>query len=242
MADVGRRKVGVVLSPIATLTLATHVLLGAAVLVLPAAGADERPRKSEVDTLNELILNGDLMAARKLISTGIDLSAPDRFGMTPLSAAIYVGQSKFAVELIERGVNVNPTPAYPSAPLLDAAVACDQDTLASLLQHGAKVNYSNEEGDTALLEASGNCPDGSIVRILLAAGADANGSAGGLTPLMAAAWIGNERAIEALLAAGADPDAVDDYGDTALSIAETHPMRTDVRARICAALEKARRR
>lgn len=54
-------------------------------------------------------------------------------------------------------------------------------------------------------------------------GADANASAvGGVTPLHIAADHGDERMVNCLLAAGANPDAVDDVCNLSLSSFEYH--------------------
>lgn len=62
---------------------------------------------------------------------------------------------------------------------------------------------------------------------LLEQGADVNGrTSGGYTPLMIAAGVGNEEMVRLLLARGADPTLVNDYGWTAGEVAKMNNYRS----------------
>lgn len=77
----------------------------------------------------------------------------------------------------------------------------------------------------ALLKAAVDFGHLGLAKWLLARGADPNGRAGGEadeTPLHSAAWNGNRRMVDLLLAHGADPTLTDrQYGGTPAGWAET---------------------
>jgi ankyrin repeat protein len=89
-----------------------------------------------------------------------------------------------------------------------------------LLQHGADPNRANRHGETPLSFA---CDWGHLasVRALLAGGANPNHALPDLdwTILMFASASGHEAIVDALLDAGADPLRVNEWGQSALSVA-----------------------
>ena len=110
--------------------------------------------------------------------------------------------------------------AAVEAPLADAAMRQDVDAVRGLIASGADLNVAHGDGMTALHGAAhlGNV---AIVRLLLAAGADAEARTrlGGHTPLHVASRSGRAGAVEVLLAGGADPAAVTTTGATVLHFA-----------------------
>lgn len=93
-------------------------------------------------------------------------------------------------------------------PLLAAAYYGDIATLEKMLAKGTDVNLKDNYGRTALLVAA-NHAHTSVVRFLVANGADVNVSAGGHTPLMYAACLADVESVKALLDKGADVNAND---------------------------------
>ncbi|MCE2541561.1 MAG: ankyrin repeat domain-containing protein [Acidobacteria bacterium] len=91
-------------------------------------------------------------------------------------------------------------------PLLFAARVGDLASARLLLAAGADVNEATPDGSSALAVAalSGN---GAVGALLLEHGADPNAAGGGYAPLHAAILQRDPDLSEALLAAGADPDA-----------------------------------
>src|SRR5262249_24147561 len=90
-----------------------------------------------------------------------------------------------------------------------------------LLEHGADPRHHAPDGVTALGEAAQRSLP--CARLLLERGADANGrDARGHTPLMGACWLhegtadDQERWIEELLRAGADPEARTPAGESVI--------------------------
>lgn len=141
-----------------------------------------------------------------------------------LRQAALAGDTRKVDLLLEAGADLRGA-APGVSPLTLAGYQGDADMIRHLVARGADPD-PNEDGVTPLTVA---VIDGQVevVRLLLEAGADANardGGAGGLTPLMWAATVdwGDTRVLQALLAHGADVQALADGGLTALSCARAH--------------------
>jgi uncharacterized protein len=125
-----------------------------------------------------------------------------------------------------------------TTPLLRAAKAQDADSIKLLLEHGAIVDLPNSQGMTPTVAASGmgsvdadtrgyyttsDVQERSIASLdlLLAHGGELNGRAGRLQqlPLDGAAFWGWNKVVEHLLAKGADINAADSRGYTAVDYA-----------------------
>ncbi len=118
-------------------------------------------------------------------------------------------------------------------PYIRASMAGDVDVMKLLLEYGADPHLTTYEGTTALLAASGvnwtvaqtyTVSDEAVleaVKINIALGADVNATNSmGLTPLLGAANRGANQIIRYLSAQGAELDAQDAVGRTALRWAE----------------------
>ncbi|WP_329212135.1 ankyrin repeat domain-containing protein [Streptomyces sp. NBC_00683] len=93
-----------------------------------------------------------------------------------------------------------------------------ENAVVRALRAGASAESSDTDGTTALYLASVEDLPGAV-RLLLAAGADPNRASGpeaGDLPLCGAACGGHGEVVEALLAAGAEPDLREEFGFTAL--------------------------
>jgi ankyrin repeat protein len=106
-----------------------------------------------------------------------------------------------------------------------AAVQCQLTTVQQLLDWHARTNIKDKNGDDALMgaasafcyQASGREAQAQIIKLLIANGADPNlHDDNGLTPLMALTTYGNMEAARVLLDAGAQANAKDNEGMTAL--------------------------
>lgn len=116
-----------------------------------------------------------------------------------------------------QGMPVIPAGAGGSTPLIEAAKIRDGKALGYLLDAGAKVASKDNSGADALSAAAlnGNTDN---VEILLAHGAkpDAHVTPNQFTPLFFAAWRQDSKMAKMLIAAGADVNATDAGGNTAL--------------------------
>lgn len=119
---------------------------------------------------------------------------------------------------LDSGAPVNARDAQGNTPLLHAAVYGDAACVRLLLERGAEVNATNASGSTALLRAAS---DFVKLKLLVEHGANVNArSQLGNTPLILAARPANShRAVEFLLARGAQVDATNYFGGGALMAA-----------------------
>lgn len=170
--------------------------------------------------LVDAIETRDAAKAARLIESGADLNAKDCNGTTPLIASIAWELPETAEKLILAGANPNALGSNNESPLMGASWYCREDVARLLLARGAEVNAVDLHGYSALIDSVENCPDGSLTALLLRSGAYVNlRTKDGRTALIVAAFDGNEHAVHVLAAAGADLDAKDEDGETALSIA-----------------------
>jgi ankyrin len=109
---------------------------------------------------------------------------------------------------------------YGASEVADAVMRGNKEAVRSLLQRKADVNAPQSDGTTALHWAV-RADDLETAQVLIRAGANvAAANREGATPLLLAAVNGSVAMLEALLGAGADPNAaLTKYGDTALMMA-----------------------
>jgi ankyrin repeat protein len=148
-------------------------------------------------------------------------------GITALMEASRRGKThrEIAAALIQAGAEINAQDPYGVTPLSFAAISGSLETIQRLLKSGANVKAKDVDGRTALIETltTENDLPPETIEELIQAGSEVNVRIyGGLTPLMIAA-AGNSRILKALIRAGADLNAVDDQGATALRWAKDSP-------------------
>ena len=176
-----------------------------------------------------------------------DINTQDEWGVTKLMTAVISGDDEEAMQLLERGADVNIKDLDGFSALMYAVENEDIGQVKMLIDAGAEVNDPNSFG-TALMRASKYGLD-DIVEVLLNAGADINiEDLGGnnavfwaahnyhtdTVKLLQQAGANLERALmstamtywsqsknlKLLIDHGADVDATDDEGRTALMLAE----------------------
>lgn len=164
----------------------------------------------------------------ELLQSKAHFNAVDHSGRTPLMMAAKTGYGKLVQLLLASGASVNAQDAVGQSALLHAAGESGYSTseaIKLLLAAKANVNDVNHRKQTALMLAAlrGNLES---VTMLIDAGAAINiKDEDGLTPMLYAAWGGNEPAfdiITALLKAGAKTDDVSRDGETGLMLAAWH--------------------
>lgn len=212
--------------------------------LLFAKGVISKVRYNSESELTKAVVNSALLRGassfnldevKKQIALGADLHTRSRRGDTALMLAIdnSYGRATVPVFLIEQGSDVNAVNENGSTVLMIAVERNSDELVQILIDKKAKVYVRNKEGRTALHIAAAGLQQ-KIIRILLAAKPEVTASsagvdvrridvnerdAAGMTPLILAANNGSfvpTETMELLLEKGAEIDAQDPKGNTAL--------------------------
>ena len=171
---------------------------------------------------------GYLDIIRLLLDHGAKLTARDNSGNTALHFAVSGGPPRTAHMLLERGADVNSQNNKGLTPLQQVSQSMREgylDIMRFLLDHGANWDSRDNHGNTILHFAAS---EGHLetARLLLERGADINSqNKEGLTPLQQASrdtrrgYLGIVDIVRFLLDHGANVDARDNCGNTALHFA-----------------------
>ncbi|MDX1917018.1 MAG: ankyrin repeat domain-containing protein [Rickettsiaceae bacterium] len=173
-----------------------------------------------------------------LLQSGAEVNASNHNGRTALIEAASHGHTEITALLLGRGAEVNDADNEGKTALMEAVSYWHSEITELLLKSGAEVNAADNEGKTALMKAVSEGHT-ELAKLLLESGADVNAAArNGKTALMEAA-ASKERAamwnhfkpigynklnegntaldmINLLLESGADVNAADSNGKTAL--------------------------
>jgi hypothetical protein len=175
--------------------------------------------------LHEAVEAGDLSAVDDFLRQGADIGELDSRGAPPLQIAAARGHLEIAHLLVDHGADVNFLIMGGGTPLSGAARCLKPRIVEFLLSKGAQTDKRGGNGlfplhcpfqpDVAAVRQQLEC-----IRLLAANGADINARSDfGSTPLMKAAWFGNNDAAVELLRLGADPTLRDNRGRTAAMMA-----------------------
>jgi ankyrin repeat protein len=117
----------------------------------------------------------------------------DQFGRTPLHYAARDGDAALLERLITGGADVNALDVNRWTPLHFAAQAVSPAVAAKLIEAGANVAVRDRFGNTPLLRAVfSSRGDGTVIELLLSAGADPNApNDSDVTPIKLARTIAN---------------------------------------------------
>ncbi|OWZ23575.1 Serine/threonine protein kinase [Phytophthora megakarya] len=162
--------------------------------------------------------NGQLHVVEYLLDHGAQVDVADHGGSTALRFAASEGHLAILKLLIDRGATVNTADLNGWTPLRLATERGHVDIVKCLLEHDVDVDTRDNWGSSALRFAAS---DGrvEIMKLLVEIGsARVNQAEGhlGWTPLMLATWNGHINVVRYLLDHGADVDAKDNGGSTAL--------------------------
>ena len=181
------------------------------------------PRETVPRDAESIIALGDVGALRRLLRTQPRLlfAVVGTNQATPLHLAARLDKPLIVNLLLSLGAPVEEaTNDWGTTPLIRAAGNNSTAALAALLDSGAAPNGRNRRGKTALHYAAKTNAVASLNALVAFGGCSIDArSAAGSTPLMQAADSGAVGALRALVAAGAEIEAQDDLGMSALSAA-----------------------
>ncbi|MFT5468985.1 MAG: ankyrin repeat protein [Verrucomicrobiales bacterium] len=151
----------------------------------------------------------DSVETARLLDSGADPNAKNRYGVFSLSLACQNGNAEIVQQLLAAGANPNSELRGGETVLMTAARTGKTEPIAALLKAGAKVNATEHKGQTALMWAAAE-GHADAVRLLLDAGSnpDTTLKNSGFNAWFFAARNGRIEVIEALLKNGADVQTV----------------------------------
>ncbi len=166
-------------------------------------------------------MNGRREVAEYLLELGAKVTERDDLGRTPLHHAADSGGRALIELLIANGADVNAREAAGKTPIFSSAWDGDVEATRILLRHGAKASVRDEFGNSPLLNAVEKNHD--LAELLMKWGARPDA-----TVLHAAIAHADFNMIKLLVAGGADVNAVDGEGWTALRRAELRDDAAEV--------------
>jgi NAD-dependent SIR2 family protein deacetylase/ankyrin repeat protein len=200
----------------------TRVALSVPVI---AQAKDAQVTESEWTPLHCAATRGHSSVVAALLDRSADPAIPDANGHSALAIAVVRGNAALTQALLDSGACASPRDRKKVTPLHLAAFRGDSALVGILAEFGAEVDAVDASGRTPLLVACQKADRWPAAVALLARQASARAANFGerLSPLMLVArWADDAeaaRASEALLRHGADPAAVDCFGQTALHLA-----------------------
>lgn len=207
----------------------------ACVKLLIQGGADPKTRDQQGRTAFEAAskipdAQERMKIIRALMSVSEDSEAQQPMGPMPwtLEYSVMRRQTSVTKMLLSMGADPNAVGAGGTTPLADAALKGDLEAVRLLLAHGARAAAVSRTGTQPIHDAAlGN--SGEVIRELVAKGANVNALTRheAETPLHIAAAMGKLKAVETLVALGADLKLKDAKGRTPLDAAESAGM-TDI--------------
>ena len=201
-------------------------------VVIPEMTMKKAPADEMLDQVYAAIKNGDLMSLAAALAAGFDPNfLRDGDMRSPLAVALREGQVEAAKQLLEAGANINGLGAGRFGAINSAIASGQPAVLRFALEHGANPRFNDQVLKQAIKQ-----PGTEMLRMLLEAGADANGAhehhvanmACGVVhehPIPFAIAEGNLAAVEMLLERGANYAAKDETGQLPLftAVIEAQP-------------------
>lgn len=215
-ADVNMTSPGTGDNALVVASLGGHVEV---VRLLLEVGAGPNARVSSTKPLWCAVWGGHRDVVEVLLKAGANVNDPQ--GPPPLIAAAKRGNIELIYVLVAAGAKIDAVRPSGSTPLMGTAMSGQVEALDLLITMGADVNAQNADGGRAIHCAPGTPNSATVIRRLVAAGADVDAcTITSFTALMQAVIVGDLAAVEALLEAGADPTIVNDEGLRAEHIGE----------------------
>ena len=185
--------------------------------VILDAGFDPNAKDDDGWTpLHHAAYNDNAIVSSVLLDAGAQPNARTNGGWTPLYMAALSGNRLTVSILLDGGADPNfrNYDEEGSFPLHQAAVQDDPILVSTLLDAGANPAARSADGRMPIHSAAYSTDARTVISTLLRAGAGAD-----LTPAHIAVLTGDRAALTTALDGGADPNAADSYGWTALHFA-----------------------
>ena len=219
------------------------------------AGADVNDKSRQDTLLHTATSSGRTEHVQALIDAGAEVNAKNAFDEPPLVKAVNeptarallaagaevtpeislllacrFGQTAQVKALLAKGADANFATTL-GTPLCEAANA---PIARALIVAGADVNKRGKLGSTPLTSVCLSIAEraAKVLRVLLSAGADTEQREGTFhwTPLMCAAFVNNPETVRLLIASGADVNAKNEDGETALSLTDDKEIEKMLKA------------
>jgi len=161
-----------------------------------------------IDSLPDLVNDGERQAAMRLIASGADVNEPSVDGTTALHWAVYRKDRELVELLLDEGADPNRRNDYGATPMSVASEHGDYAIMKALIDAGGDIESPNREGQT-LLMAVARTGQVETAKLLLDKGANINAREnwGGQTALMWAAAQRQPAMVRLLVERGAEVDA-----------------------------------
>ncbi|HEX5703776.1 MAG TPA: ankyrin repeat domain-containing protein [Pyrinomonadaceae bacterium] len=179
-------------------------------------GCDVKARdNSGRSVLMKLVRSSNLAVVKELIAAGAKADDRDNHGITVLMNAAENQDADVLRYFVKRGVPLDRANDEGASALLIAAREGRGENLRLLIDAGAAVDLGQSDLNSALVLTARH-GDARTLKFLLKLGAEANAKDDDTTALMFAAEYSTPEGIKALIDAGAEVDAVNRNGWTAL--------------------------
>ena len=160
---------------------------------------------------------GNIEAVKKHLDAGVDIHVLDKkYGFAPLHYAAEGGYKEIVELLLAKGADVNQRDKIGKTPTYWAMRYGRKEVTAILRKHGGKTEIELAPKTSIWNAVAAN--NIQFIKELLISGEDVNAKVGprGGSPLHATGMFGRKECAEFLIAKGADVNAKDDRGETAL--------------------------
>ena len=144
----------------------------AALLFLDAESQERLTPEFLAKTMETAIQKDEARVTEALLQKGVPRDTPLASGTTPLDAAAFAGAVNVVRFLLEIGADPNVGGEDGNIPLVDASLKGFDAVVSLLLDHGAGVNKVSAVSGTTALYAAASFGRLSVVKLLLARGAD----------------------------------------------------------------------
>ena len=178
-------------------------------------GKNEDGRTALILAATQQLWNHEKDTVAALKTAGAKLDTADKVGFTPLMASVMNGRTDMTKALIAAGAKVDAKDADGWTALMYSAVNNTWSDAEELLKAKANIEVATADGYTALLLAI-NDGRSSVAERLIKAGAKWPKTKGDLSPIIMAAFGRDLQSLRYALQSGADINAVDSEGWTAL--------------------------